>query len=291
MCTAVQDHKICVAGYNTATTLQRVYVYVYDVTTDCWDCLTSPDQYHGVPHIIGGKLCIIVGQLCSNGQRTNKIVTFDEVTCSWKSYYPNLLSASSGPGVITHLEHVIVAGGASGDGHTIFDDIEVLNWIENLQWMKASVHLPKAMFNLKMTTCSEHIFIVEYDNSYRETETNSFKIAIDAVTNLTISNAKPVSWDHITPPSHFATSAVPNSCSPLIIAGNGNQQTTANIQMYDTSSKEWKKVGSLTSIRNSPGVAMVGDNAIVVIGGYGHAPDFSTYVVEMGQVELLSYDF
>ena len=67
--------------------------------------------------------------------------------------YPNLLSARSGPGVVTDLEHVIVAGGASEDGYTISDDTEVLNWIEYSQWKRALVHLLKPMFNLKMTTC------------------------------------------------------------------------------------------------------------------------------------------
>jgi len=36
--------------------------------------------------------------------------------------------ARSKPGVVTHLEHVIVTGGGLGD--TIHDNIEVLNWVE-----------------------------------------------------------------------------------------------------------------------------------------------------------------
>ena len=258
---------------------------MYDVATDCWDNLPNPGQYYGVPHIIGGKLCIIGGRLCSTGQRTNQIVTFDEATCSWKSHYPNLLVARSGPGVVTHLEHVIVAGGASGDGYTISDDIEVLNWIENLQWKRASVHLPKAMFNLKMTTCDEHIFIVGYDNSNRETEKDSFKIAVNRVT---ISNAKPVSWDHVTPASYWGTSPVPNSSPLLVIGGNDKQQTTADILMHDVTSKQWNKVNSLMSAQSSLAVAMIGDNAIVVIGGYSNAEEFPSCLVKMGQVEVLS---
>ena len=285
MCTAVQGHKIYVAGYNTATTNTLQYVYVYDVSTDCWDNLPNPGQYYGVPHVIGGKLCIIGGRLCSTWQRTNQIVTFDEDTCSWKSHYPNLLIARSGPGVVTHLEHVIVAGGASGDGCTISDDIEVLNWIENSQWKRASVHLPKPMFNLKMTICGENIFIVEYHNSSREKEKGSFKIAVNQVT---ISNAKLVSWDHVTPASYWGISLVPNSSPLLVIGGNDNQQTTADILMHDTTSKQWKKVDSLMSARSSPGVAMVGDNAIVVVGGYSNAEEFPSCLVEMGQVKLLS---
>ena len=39
------------------------------------------------------------------------------------------------------------------------------------------------------------------------------------------------------------------------------------------------------SAQSSPGVTMVGDNVLVVIGGHDHAQP--TYLVEPGQVELL----
>lgn len=80
----------------------------------------------------------------------------------------------------------------------------------------------------------------------------------------------------------------PNSSPLLVIGGNDNQQTTADILMHDTTSKQWKKVDSLMSARSSPGVAMVGDNAIVVIGGYNNAEEFPSCLVEMGQVEIPS---
>ena len=89
----MQGYKIYIAGYNTATTNTLQCVYVYDVATNCWDRLPNPGQYYGVPHIIGGKLCIIGGRLCSTWERTNQIATFDETTHLWKSHYPNLLSA------------------------------------------------------------------------------------------------------------------------------------------------------------------------------------------------------
>ena len=216
MCTAVQGHKIYVAGYDNVikNTLQRVYMY--DVATDHWDRLPDPGQYYGVPHIIGGRLCIIGGRLCYTFERTNQITTFDGTTRLWKSHYPNLLSARSGPGVITHLEHVIVAGGVSGDDYTILDDIEVLKWTDNSQWQRVSVHLPKPMYNLKMTTCGDHIFIVGYHDSSRVKEKGIYKIAINAVV---ISNALPVGWHSVIKTPYWGTTPVPNSYTPLVIGG------------------------------------------------------------------------
>jgi len=73
--------------------------------------LLPSGHYFGIPHIIGGKLAIIGGRLSASTKRTNKVSTFDVDSQTWTSYYPNLLSVRSKPGVVSHLEHVIVAGG------------------------------------------------------------------------------------------------------------------------------------------------------------------------------------
>ena len=287
-CAAVQGHKIYIAGYNSPNVNALPHVYEYDVTTDHWNQLPSPGQYYGVPHIIGGKLCIIGGRLCKTNRRTNQVVTFDEATHSWIFHYPNLLSARSGPGVITHLEHVIVAGGASGDDdYTVLDDIEILNWIKNLQWKKVLVRLPMPMFNLKLTISSDCIFIVGYGNAYRVWEKCIFKTEINAIT---ISDTKHVGWDQVASLFQWNASPVPNSSPPLIVGGRDDRLTTIDIRIYDVAGNTWKTIGSLTFARSLPAVTMVGDNAIVVMGGHTDAHEFdssSISFVEMGQVELL----
>lgn len=292
MCAAVQGQRIYISGYNSSLHNSLQQVYVYDVNTDRWDSLPRPSQYFGIPHIIGGKLCIIGGRLCTTYERTNQVITFDEATNLWVSYYPNLRLARSGPGVITHLEHIIVAGGASGDfsNSSILDDIEVLNWTENLQWAKVSVRLPKKMFNLKMTIFADFLHIVGYYSSVKKLpECGIYKIPINAIT---ISNSKHASWTQVTPSFQWITTPVymPNSSHPLVVVGGHNdQQTTADIKIYDAISKKWKIGDSLMSARSSPAVAMVGDNAIVVMGGHRDAHKFDSSaisLVEMGQVEL-----
>ena len=88
---------------------------------------------------------------------TNKVSTFDEDSQTWTSYYPDLLSVRSKPGVVSHLEHVIVAGGDKGDDTTVtLDDIEVLNWMENPHWRRVSIKLPVPMYNYTVTTYADH---------------------------------------------------------------------------------------------------------------------------------------
>ena len=84
----------------------------YDINTDQWGQLPPSGHYYGIPHIIGGKLVIISGCLAATEKITNKVSTFDDYSRTWTSYYPGLFSVRSKPGVVSHLEHVIVAGGA-----------------------------------------------------------------------------------------------------------------------------------------------------------------------------------
>jgi len=107
---AVQHHNIYVMGCSPIEDAEY-QVYVYNINTDQWGQLPLSGHFYGIPHIIGGKLAIIGGCLSATNKRTNKVSTFDEDTQTWTSYYPDLLSVRSKPGVVSHLEHVIVAGG------------------------------------------------------------------------------------------------------------------------------------------------------------------------------------
>ncbi|XP_065917214.1 serine/threonine-protein kinase D1044.8-like isoform X2 [Dysidea avara] len=130
----VQDKKVYVAGGASLLDEAKDQVYTYDIDTDHWDQLPPSGHYLGIPHIIGGKLAIIGGRLSATKKSTNQVTTFDEVNQIWASFYPDLPSVRTRPGVATHLEHCIVAGGVKGS--VVRDDIEVLNWIENSHWSK-----------------------------------------------------------------------------------------------------------------------------------------------------------
>ena len=115
-------------------------VYAYNIDTNQWGQLPLSGHYYGIPHVIGDKLTIIGGYWSSTMKMTNKISTFDEDSQTWTSYYPDLLSIRGRPGVVSHLKHVIVAGGKCIDERTIEDDIEILNWIENSHCMEKSCY-------------------------------------------------------------------------------------------------------------------------------------------------------
>ena len=280
-------------------------VYVYNTNTDQWGRLPPSGHYKGIPHIIGGRLAIIGGRLSATKKRTNKVSTFDEDSQTWSSYYPDLLSVRSKPGVVSHLEHVIVAGGGrptaeDDDTSVIQDDIEVLNWIENSQWRKVSIKLPVPMYAFTPTISDDHLLIVGYSGADMRIHKGAYKIP---VANITASidqqhnSDTPTKWTELTAADHWWTALVPSSSPPVVVGGENTTGTilTADmdIKMYDNSSKSWKKIGSLSSARCAVAVAAIYNNAIVVIGGctkgdtIANRQSSSLTVVELGQAELL----
>ena len=299
---AVQDKKVYVAGGDTPVEDAYHQVYVYDINTDQWGQLPPSGHYLGIPHIIGGRLVIIGGRLSATKKRTNKVSTFDEDSQTWTSYYPDLLSVRSKPGVVSHLEYVIVAGGArptaeDDDTPVAQDDIEVLNWIENSHWRKVSIKLPVPMWGFTPTISDDHLIIVGYYGADLKSYKGAYKIP---VTNITASidqqynSDTPTKWTELTAADHWDTALVPSSSPPVVVGGQDTTYTpTADIKMYDNSNKSWKKIGSLSSARSGVAVAAVYNNAIVVIGGctkggsVANAKSSSLTVVELGQAELL----
>ena len=306
---AVQHHKIYVTSISSPVEDARHQVYLYNINTDQWGQLPPSGHYLGIPHIIGGKLAIIGGRLYPTKKRTNKVSTFDEDSQTWTSYYPDLLSVRSRPGVVSHLEHVIVAGGTKptpedDDTPVVQDDIEVLNWIENSHWRKVSIKLPVPMYGFTPTISDDHLLIVGYYGpGSGDTDLSNYRGAYKIpVANITASiyqqhnsTQAPSKWTELTAAYHWCTTLVPSSSPPMVVGGEGNGTTgtpTADIKMYDNSSKLWKKIGSLSSAKSCVAVAAVYNNAIVAIGGYTKGDSSvdrkssSLTVVELGQAEL-----
>ena len=297
----VQCHNIYVTGLSSVVDAEH-QVYVYDINTDQWGQLAPSGHYYGIPHIIGEKLVIIGGRLSATKKRTNKVSTFDEDSQAWISYYPDLLSVRSKPGVVSHLEHVIVAGGGrptaeDDDTPVVQDDIEIFNWIENSHWRKVSIKLPVPMYVFTPTISDEQLLIVGYGGVGIKCYNGAYKIPVANITGLLDqqhNSDTPTKWTELTAADHQYTTLVPSSSPPVGVGGEDTTgRTTADISMYDNSNMSWKKIGSLTFARSSAAVAAVYNNAIIIIGGCtkadtaANAVSSSVTVVELGQAELL----
>ena len=250
-CVAVLHHKIYVTGGGSPVEDAKHQVYVYDINADQWDQLPPSGHYYGIPQIVGGRLAVIGGRLSATKKITNKVSTFDKDSQTWTSYYPDLLSVRSKPGMVCHLEHVIVAGGGLDD-NTDHDDIEVLNWIENSHWRKVSIKLPMPMYGFIPTISDDHLLIGSY---YPCGACKQFyKIPVANITAPMYQNHNSdtsTKWTELTLPTHWFTDLMPNISPPVVVGGEDTTGTipTADIKMYDYSNKLWKKIWSLSSAR------------------------------------------
>ena len=295
---AVHGHKIYVTGGSSPVESAMHQVYVYSINTDQWGQLPPSGHCRGIPHIIGDKLAIIGGVLSATYKRTNKVSTFDDGSQTWTSYYPDLLSVRGGSGVVSHKEYVIVAGGIGTDVDRVHDGIEVLNWMENSHWRRASIKLPVPMCNFTPIISDDHLLIAGYAGADRADKKGVYKLP---VANITPSidgqhNSATFSrWTKLTAIPHAFPALIPGSSPPVIVGGwnNSDKTSTTDIKMYDNSDHLWRSVGSLSSARCLAAVAAVDDNAIVVIGGCTRADhraerkSSALTAVEMGEAVLL----
>ena len=294
----VQSCKIYVTGQSPRKGVEN-QVFAFDIGDNRWCELPPSNHSYGILHVIGGKLAIIGGRLITTNNRTKKVSTFDEGSQAWISYYPNLLSVRNRPGVASHLEYVIVAGGtttAHNDSSSIvLRDIEVLNWEENSHWRRVSTKLPVPMYGFTPTVSDDHLLIVGYAGADRNRYRDACMIPVADIVASDYRQATVTEWTNLTVATHCGTTLVPNSSPPMIVGGeDSNNATTANIKVYDYPSKSWKNSNLLRSARSYAAVAAVPNGGIIVIGGCtkgGNTENWnssSLKLVELGQVELLS---
>ena len=285
---ALHDNKVyTIAGAAPNKEIYK-YVYVYDINDNQWDKLLLPGQYRCALQIINNKLTVIGGWDHTTKKRTNKVTTYSNN--SWSKEHPDLLKARDGPGVLTHLDYVIVAGGALDD-KTLSDDIELLNYKQPSHWVIARMKLPVAMWFPSLTISDNILYIVGYGRAtYRTNEV--YEVSVDMVTSPVGSN-ETTHWTELPPAPHTDTAIVPNSCPPVIFGGKDTQYVpTVDISVLDVPNNCWKKIASLTTARGSIAVVPINHDSILVIGGHTGRRDVKEAIancistVEKGTVRL-----
>lgn len=294
---AVLDTKVYVTGDSPNEDALH-QVYVYDINANKWDSLRPPGHYLGIPQIVGRKLAIFGGRHSNTKQRTNKVSTFNETTQSWMPHYPDMLSVRSKPGVVTHLEHVIVAGGDKGEDEKSItqDDIEILNWVENTRWIKVLIRLPVPMFGIKTTVADNYMFIASYGGADRKRYNAAYMIPVSDITTSIHHKLSSTKWTELASTTYFHTALVPGSFPPVVVGGKDHSTkgntSIKDLKMYNLSTRTWKTIGLLLYPKSSIAVASVCNNAIIVIGGctkgdtMADVKSSSITNVELGQVVL-----
>ena len=288
---ALHDNKVYTMAGAAPDKDTHYYVYVYDINGNQWDRLPPPGQYMGRLQIINSNLTVIGGWDNTTRKITNKVTTYNNN--SWKNIYPNMNKPRNKPGVVTHLDYVIVAGGALDD-NTFSDDIEVLNYKQSSHWVIARMKLPEPMWIPSLTISDDLLYIVGYSTATERTSA-AHKVPVDIITSSSaaqLTSNQTAHWTKLPPAPHYHTAVIPNSCPPVIIGGSVQGVPTVDIRVLDVPNNSWKKVASLSTPRVSTAVVPINHNSILVIGGYAggrnieEALAHSISLVERGTVRL-----
>ena len=267
------------------------YVYVYDINSNQWDRLPPPGQHKGALQIINSKLAVIGGWDITTKKRTNKVTTY--YNNSWSNCYPNMLKSRVMPGVLTHLDYVIVAGGVLDDS-TCSNDIELLNHKRSSHWIIIRMKLPQPMWAPSLTISEDILYIVGYSDAIGRTSA-AYQVSVDIVKSSVVQlySDQTAHWTELPPAPHYGTAIIPNSCPPMIIGGYDTQCVpTVDISVLDLPNNSWKKIASLTTPRAATAVVSISHDSILIIGGItggrnideaiAHCID----VVEKGKIRL-----
>ena len=211
------------------------YVYVYDINGNQWDRLPPPGQYMGTLQTIDSNLTVIGGRDTTR-KITNKVTTYNNN--SWKNIYPNMIKARVWPGVVTHLDYVIVAGGGL-DGNTFSDDIEVINYKQSSHWVIDRLKLPEPMWNPSLTISEDLLYIVGYSRANGNRTRAAHKVPVDIITSSAaqLTSNQTAHWTQLPPAPHGSTAVIPNSCPPgslMVTINSMSQQSILECWMFLT---------------------------------------------------------
>lgn len=278
---ALHDNKVYVMAGKTPDHAILDYVYIYHITTNCWDRLPPPGHHMSKLLIVNKKLTVIGGRNNATAKITNKVTTFNNKKGRWTDDYPNMLKARINPGAVVYLDFIIVASGELDD-NIFSDDIEVLNYKQSSCWMVSSIKLPKPMKAPCLITSGDLLYIVGY------TSINGNSRKVYQIPAAQITKTQTVYWTELTPAPYHEAAVIPDSCPPVIVGGrHRNFVPTADIRVLDIPNNSWKKIGSLTTARNCTAAIYINHNFILVIGGCTGGVDGSAHsitTVEKGKI-------
>lgn len=263
---ALLDDKVYVMAGGARDKKTLNHVFVYDINCNQWNSLPDSGHRKGILHIIDKKLTIIGGQDTKTKDISNKLITLN-IKNEWTIVFPGMLKPRINPGVVTHLNYIIVMGGAQNN--TLFnDDIELLDWKEEpFIWLSVQLKLPEPMWVLSPTISKDQLYIVGYNRKSGDRVTTAYRVPVNTITSSGQSSMSMTPWIKVPKAPHAGTAILPNSCPPVIIGGQGHEDITSDITMLDTQSNSWKKVDALESPRRYAAVVSISDDSFLVIGG------------------------
>ena len=283
--TVVVGDKVYYGGGFATDDDDQYRVFCYSPSEDTWN--TLPDHYVKLFGLgqVRGKLVTVSGRKRSNGEVTNEVYEFDEVTQSWKQSIPPMPTARHSPAVLSHHSTLTVAGGYTG--HTRTSVVEVFRE-DTSQW-HTTEPLPFRWYAPSSLLINNRWYLLgggaegdDYSNR-----------AVCAHVDLLLQKALPrdqASTDRDSTNSarevlpntpHYAPAAATFGGSLLAVGGSTTyrwaEHPQAAVHVYSQCTNAWIHNSDLPAPRMRAATAMLSPTQLLVIGGWNNDYQNSVY--------------
>ena len=266
-------------------------VQMYDLEKHVWTTLPPAPQFNSEVAVIKNHLVLIGGREASSGAIANLISTWSGH--GWQQHLPLMPTKRFRPGVTMFGTFVLVAGGRAEDNQTLLSSIDVLN-TTTIQWFTpAYLQLPWPMYGMKITICSNSIYIasslIGY-NATTDTHTTTQSVwqlpvhALEAsLANVSVRPAH--RWMEIAPAPNYGSAVLQGTAHLVAVGGYDDScKPTVDIAVYDPCCNKWSTVGYLTVAPIRCSVVSLDRTSFMVFGGRSDTVDAKTL---LSSVELV----
>ena len=261
-------------------------VFSYSPSEDTWNTLPACDvRYFGLGQV-RGKLVTVGGIKKSDGEVTNEVYEFDEVTHSWKQSISSMPTARHSPAVLSHHSTLTVAGGNTGHGRTAVVEVfreETSQWHTTeplpFRWLNPSSLLINNRWYLlggatERESCSNRAVCAHVDLLLQEALPHD-----QASTDRDSTNNS--AWEVLPNTPHYIPATATLGASLLAVGGTTTNEYPPNpqaaVHVYSPCTNAWIHISDLPAPRMWTATAMLSPTELLVIGGWNNGKQNSVY--------------
>ena len=235
----------------------------YNSTSKKWSKLPKYPYWFGSLAIVNRQLTGIGGcqDLVLKQTYTNKLLS---LRGSWSDVFPPMPTKRRSTTAITSKEHLIVAGGATGQGlATTINTVEVMD-TKTLVWSTVA-SLPHPYSLASATICGDHLYML---GGLEDKGRTKSVLTCSLTELLQSSSSSSLVWHRVAEaPAYYSTCAAVNG--QLVAVGGCDEDVngTAGIHKYNQTTNSWDHISNMPTARFRCLVAVLPTNEMMVVGG------------------------
>ena len=250
-------------GRSTADRRDSYRLNVYNLTTNQWSPSPITTPYCDFAMTVLNDKLVIAGGETKNGKVIKMVLVLN--TGQWKDY-SEMPTARCLATAVGYHSMLIVVGGQSvmEDKRTVVSTTELLD-TTNGCWYNC-INLPSPHQQIKAVIMNDKLYLLGGANKDGELTSQVFVASLD---NL---STHQLNWQSA-PNTPWCRSAavVLYSKFLLTIGGCQEQRITSNVNVFNSSTGQWKRLTNIPAARRAPAAVGVADNIIVIGGGTNDA--------------------